>query len=279
VAFLGDSDSGSGFQSVLNLIATEGADALLVEGDMSYSSNPDAWWDAVDSVLGSTFPVFISRGNHDDSSWSGYLPRAEEHLGGALREAGSHDAQYKTTYRGLVVATIKKGDSGSDISQFLSGDPHIWKICQWHQNQNAMQVGTKSDEMGWGVYETCRQEGAIIETGHEHSYERTRTLTSMSSQTVDPTCSSPSDLCLGPGRTFANVVGLGGNGVRNQDRCLPFSAPYGCNGEWAFIYTSNQSATYGAQFIVFHDGAEDVATGYFKNVNGQTVDTFTITHD
>jgi hypothetical protein len=161
----------------------------------------------------------------------------------------------------------------------LRGDPHIWKICNWHQNQQAMQVGNKTDEMGWDVYETCREHGAIIQTGHEHSYERTRTLTSTSSQIVDSTCPDANDLCLGPERTFVNVVGLGGNNVRAQSRCLPTTFPYGCNGEWAFIYTSDQSATHGAQFIVFNAGSPELASGYFKNVNGQTVDTFTITHD
>lgn len=279
VGFIGDTSTGTNFRNVLTLIKNEGAAAVVVEGDMSYSANPTAWWNDVDTVLGTTFPVFISRGNHDDSSWSGYLPRADQHLGGATREPGAHDANYKTTFRGLVIATIKKGDSGARISPFFEGDSHIWKICQWHQNQQAMQVGSKTDEMGWDVYETCRQYGAIIETGHEHSYSRTKTLTSMSSQIVDSTCTSASSLCLGPGRTFANVVGLGGNSVRDQQRCLPTTPPYGCNGEWAFIYTSNQSATFGAQFIVFNAGDPNLATGYFKNVTGQTVDSFTITHD
>jgi len=279
IAFIGDTDTGSAFSSVLNLIKNEGASAIVVEGDMSYSSNPTAWWNALEGVMGTSFPVFISRGNHDDSSWSGYLTKAANHLGGATRVAGAHDASYKTTYKGLVIATIKKGDSGSNITPFLEGDNHIWKICNWHQNQAAMQVGGKGDEMGWNVYETCRAHGAIIQTGHEHSYERTKTLTNFASQTVDPTCNSPSSLCVGPGRTFSSVVGLGGNSVRDQTRCLPSTYPYGCNGEWAFIYTNQQSATHGAQFITFNAGNAKVATGYFKNVNGQTVDTFTITHD
>jgi hypothetical protein len=74
-------------------------------------------------------------------------------------------------------------------------------------------------------------------------------------------------------------VGLGGNSVRVQSRCLPATPPYGCNGEWASIYTSSQSGTYGVQFITFNAGSPNLATGYFKNVNGQTIDTFTITHD
>jgi predicted phosphodiesterase len=279
IAFVGDTDSGSAFTSVLNLIKDEGASAIVVEGDMSYSSNPTAWWNAFEGVMGTSFPVFISRGNHDDASWSGYLTKAANHLGGATRVAGAHDANYKTTYKGLVIATIKKGDSGSNITPFLSGDNHIWKICSWHQNQAAMQIGGKGDEMGWDVYETCRAQGAIIQTGHEHSYERTKTLTNFASQTVDSSCNGASSLCVGPGRTFSNVVGLGGNSVRDQTRCLPSTYPYGCNGVWAFIYTNQQSATHGAQFITFNAGSAKVATGYFKNINGQTVDTFTITHD
>jgi hypothetical protein len=279
IGFIGDTSTGTNFRSVLTLVKNEGAAALVVEGDMSYSASPSTWWSDVNTVLGSSFPVFISRGNHDDTSWSGYLPQAAAHLGGATREAGAHDANYKTTFRGLVIATVRVGDTGARITPFLQNDPHIWKICQWHHNQQAMQVGGKTDEMGWDVYETCRQQGAIIETGHEHSYSRTKTLTSMTNQVVDPTCSSASSLCIGPGRTFANVVGLGGNSVRAQTRCLPATPPYGCNGEWASIYTSNQSATHGAQFIVFNDTGPKHASGYFKNINGVTVDTFTITHD
>jgi Calcineurin-like phosphoesterase len=279
IGFIGDSDSGANFTNVLNLVKSEGASALVVEGDMSYSADPTAWWNALEGVMGAAYPVFISRGNHDDSSWAGYLPKADAHLGGATREAGAHDANYKTTYKGLVIAAIKKGDTGSNITPFLQGDPHIWKICSWHQNQQSMQIGGKGDEMGWDVYETCRQQGAIIQTGHEHSYERTKTLTSVSSQTVDAACASATTLCVGPGRTFTNVVGLGGNSVRDQTRCLPSTPPYGCNGEWGFVYTNQQSATYGAQFITFNAGGPKAATGYFKNINGETVDTFTITHD
>jgi len=67
--------------------------------------------------------------------------------------------------------------------------------------------------------------------------------------------------------------------VRDQSRCLPSTYPYGCNAEWAFIYTNQQSATHGAQFITFNSGGAKRATGYFKNISGVTVDTFTINHD
>jgi hypothetical protein len=127
--------------------------------------------------------------------------------------------------------------------------------------------------MGWDVYENCRKHGAIITTGHEHSYERTRTLTEMETQTVDPTCDTVEKACVSPGRTFAVVSGLGGVGVRDQERCLPAEAPYGCNGEWASIFASQQGATYGAFFVVFNVGGDPTkAHGYFKTVDGDVVD-------
>jgi len=277
VAFIGDTDHGTNLKNVLDLIVAEKAQALMIEGDMSYSANPDAWWGAVEAVLGPDFPIFISRGNHDDSSWPGYLPKAANHLGGATRVAGAHDANYKTTWKGLVTVAISKGDKPENITPFLEGDNHLWKICQWHQNQEAMQVGGKGDEMGWGVYEACREQGAIIETGHEHSYERTRTLTSTIQQITDPTCSDANSLCVGPGRTFVNVVGLGGSSVRPQLRCLPATFPYGCNQEWASVYTSDQNGNYGAQFITFNaDGDPTKAVGYFKDIAGNVIDNFTV---
>src|SRR5262249_38748626 len=158
----------------------------------------------------------------------------------------------------------------------------------WHQNQARMQVGGKGDEMGWAVYEACRLKGAIIQTGHEHTYHRTKTMTNTQNQTIDPTCSSGSTLCVEPGRTFVTVSGLGGNSVRDQIRCTPTAstAPFPSLNTsdascpiWASIYTNNQGASgqYGAQFITFNvDGNPRKARGYFKTRNGATIDTFEI---
>ena len=140
-----------------------------------------------------------------------------------------------------------------------------------------MQLGTKGDEQGWPDYETCRQNGAIIATGHEHTYERTKTLSSIQNQTIDSTCSDPKNLCVSPGRTFVFVSGLGGNGIRNQDRCLPTTFPYGCKGEWASVYTSDQAGTWGALFITFnYQGNPNRAHGYFKDLNNKVIDEFDV---
>ena len=35
------------------------------------------------------------------------------------------------------------------IDENAAADDHIWKVCSWHENQTAMQVGSKSDQQGW----------------------------------------------------------------------------------------------------------------------------------
>jgi len=296
VAFVGDTADGNNWKSVINLIKSEGAKAIMVAGDMTYDADPTGWWNQTEYTLGggtdktrnTTFPVFLARGNHDDGSWSGFLSKARSHLGGAKRTAGPHNAAYKTVYKGLSIVNIKKGDTAATINNFFNADNHIWKVCGWHQNQNKMQVGGKGDEMGYGVYEACRQQGAIIITGHEHTYHRTKTMTNTQTQTIDGECSSGGNVCVGPGRTYVTVVGTGGTGLRSQVRCTPTSttAPYpslstenSCK-IWASIYTTGQGAKFGAQFITFNVGGEPKkASGYFKTISGTVVDTFEITAD
>lgn len=286
VAFIGDSGNGSAFKSVLDLVKAEQVDGVVHNGDFDYGLDPDGFFATVDGKLGGSFPYFASVGNHDAPAWDAYAPYVTAHAeaaGVTFDDPNLLDEKFAFLWKGIHFVFV--GQNGSnDVfaqfidSQFAGASEPAWRVCGWHKNQKAMQIGGKGDEMGWGVYETCRAKGAIITTGHEHSYERTKTLTSMMDQTVDPDCSDPNALCLAPGKTFAVVSGLGGVGIRNQERCTPFSPPYGCKGEWASIYASDQGATYGALFVVFNDGGDPTkARAYFKNVDGAVIDSFTIT--
>jgi Calcineurin-like phosphoesterase len=287
VAFFGDSSSGTNFKNVAGLIKSENADFVVALGDYDYSANPSAWISAMTGVLGADYPIFGAAGNHDAGTWSAYADEFSKRMasnGVTPDDADLGDEKYAIDYHGIKIVFVGQNGNNTEFASFIDSqfqnDDHIFRICAWHKNQQAMQVGGKGNEMGWDVYENCRKAGAIMVAGHEHSYERTKTLTSMQNQTVDSSCSDPGSLCLGPGRAFAAVAGLGGNSIRDQQRCTPSSYPYGCNGEWAFIYTNNQNADYGAMFIDFYvNGDPKKAHGYFKNVNNQTVDEFDIAKD
>lgn len=291
IAFIGDVGHGPNQQAVLRLIKSEGAQAVLHQGDFDYTDNPTEFWGSVDAILGQNFPYFVSVGNHDvgnwpttaDPSYSGILKDRMARIGITPDDPDFNGQKYSIVFKGLKVVFVGEERGAGDkiyapyIEKQLARDNHIWVVCSWHRNMQAMQVGGKVDDMGWGVYEACKNHGAIIATAHEHSYERTKTLTSMENQVVDPMSPDPNHLAVGPGRSFAFVSGLGGESIRDQKRCLPISPPYGCMGEWAKIYTSNQNAQYGVLFITFNvDHNPNKAHGYFKNIHGQIVDDFEV---
>ena len=298
VAFIADSGYGNNFRQVLELIRDEGAEMVIHMGDLGYDEGndevPRLWLDRVEAVLDATapngvFPYFFSMGNHDVSHWNdenGYREILEDRFSRLGIEYNGDPAllgaRTSFIYNGLAVALVAPGEdqdvAGENhwlfIEQQLEHNSALWDVCAWHKNMQAMQVGGKGDETGWEVYETCREVGAIIATGHEHSYGRTQVLSDMVNQEI---VDNTSPYKIEPGQTFAFHSGLGGASVREQERCLPSSPPYGCNGEWASIYTENQSATYGALFIEFNvDNDPRRAHGYFKNINEEIIDEFEI---
>src|SRR2546425_11080754 len=66
-----------------------------------------------------------------------------------------NDEMYSVTYRGLKMVfvgqdSVSAGDNtyAPSIRAQLSDDDHVWKICSWHKDQNAMQVGGKGTRWG-----------------------------------------------------------------------------------------------------------------------------------
>jgi hypothetical protein len=287
VAFIGDQGRGSDALAVLRLIRDEGADMVLHQGDFDYADDPTLWDDNITSVLGADYPYFASVGNHDEAAFygtGGYQEKLIQRLSRVSGATCTGEMAVNSTceYQGLFFILSGVGTLGSGheayIRQQLAADNSTWQICSWHKNQTAMQVGGKGNSVGWGPYEACLELGAIIATGHEHSYSRTKTLVSTEQQTVDPSWPDPANLRVAPGATFVFVSGIAGASIRDQERCLPTTYPYGCNGEWASIYTSDQNAQYGALFIEFHvDGDPNKARGYFKDIDGAVVDEFMVT--
>ncbi|TMR66865.1 metallophosphoesterase family protein, partial [Streptococcus pseudopneumoniae] len=147
VAFIGDTGATSFTREVLELIRDEGADLILVQGDLGYDeSNPNsplAWDNLVSSVLGSDFPLFASIGNHDLTRWATYEQLLVDRLtrvSGATC-VGEYGVNSACNYRGLFFILSGAGTSGADHATFiedqLGQDNSIWRICSWHKNQTA----------------------------------------------------------------------------------------------------------------------------------------------
>jgi PKD repeat protein len=279
VAFIGDLDNGSAAVAVLNLIQSEGTDMVLHQGDFDYSDDPANWDAMITGVLGASFPYFASPGNHDDAAWDGpggYQDMLLTRLA-AIPEAscsGDLGVQSACTFKGLFfilsgAGTIPNAEDNAShiayITEQLAQTNAPMRICSWHKVQKLMQVGNKSDEVGWGPYEACREGGAIVATAHEHSYSRTHLLDNFTTQSVVDTSNT---LTIEKGKTFAFVSGLGGKSIRDQNRDGPW---------WASIYTSTQGANYGALFCTFFvDGDPTRASCYFKDIDGFVPDQFEI---
>jgi hypothetical protein len=285
IAFIGDQGLTPEAQAVLTLIRNEGASAVLHSGDFEYTDTPQAFEDQINAVLGQNFPYFASVGNHDASNFYGpggyqeFLAARMSRLGIPWR--GDLGVQSSFTYRGIFFVLTAPGVFSSDdgdrvyapfLTSELAADDSLWRISSWHKDMQLMQVGGKSDETGWGVYEQSRRGGAIIATAHEHSYSRTYLLSSCEQQVVASTDSTlvlarddPSTLA-DEGRSFAFVSGLGGRSIRSQMLTGPW---------WASIYASDQGANYGALFGVFnYQGDPSLAHFYFKDITGRIADEF-----
>jgi hypothetical protein len=289
IAFIGDQGLGPDATAVLNLIKREGAQAVMHSGDLDYVDDPAAWDAQINSVLGIDFPYFVSIGNHDELAWgrpNGYQQFLESRFNRlGISWNGRLGVRSSFHFKGIffvltapgITSGFDDGSSDSYIRDQLVADDSVWSICSWHKNMRLMQIGEKTDETGWGVYEAARNGGAIIATAHEHSYSRTHLLSSMSAQTV---ASTSNTLHLTEGNSFAFVSGLGGKSIRAQSLTGNW---------WASAYASTclqgdpicrSNASPGALFGVFNvDGQPNKAFFYFKDINGRVVDQFVVVSD
>ncbi len=180
------------------------------------------------------------------------LPRLVLHPVGDRHAALPKDTPDEAGHIAYIKAELAKTDAA-------------WRICSWHKNQRAIQLGGKDNDVGWRAYEACRKGGAIVATAHEHSYSRTHLMDSFKSRSV---ASRSNILLLEKGKSFAFVSGLGGKNIRGQER----------DGNWwAAKYTEDQGADHGALFCTFNaDGDTTRARCHFRDISGRVPDWFDI---
>ncbi len=286
IAIIGDQGLTAAAAAVLQLIADEGADAVLHNGDFDYKDDPAAWEAQIDAFLGPDFPYFASVGNHDADRFydpGGYQDLLEARMNRlGIPWEGDLGVQSAFEWEGIFFvltgpSVFGAGDGFHDlyIREQLSASDSLWRISGWHENMRLMQTEGKGNSTGWGVYEESRRGGALVTTGHAHIYSRTHLLSSAQFQQVADTSNdfvisaddpeTPED----EGRSVVIVSGLAGRGIREQQGDGPW---------WASIYTRTQNAAHGALFAVFYEGGvPNRARFYFKNVLGEVVDQFWVT--
>ena len=281
VAFIADQGTSRNANNVLQLIAEENAQLLLIQGDLGYKKNTAAGWeDNLIRILGPEFPVLAVVGNHENYEWNEYKQILSERIAKISEMTCEGDIGVKAlcNYDALSIVQVAPGIDEvdgvlpeDDYPQFILDSFHEntskWRICSWHKNQSLMQIGQKGDETGWGVYEACLNVGALIATGHSHTYSRTHLLSSFKEQTV---VNTSDHLVLEKGRSFAFVNGLGGKKIREQKS----------DGDWwAASYSRTQGAKHGALFCTFKISTAEC---YFKSISGiipftqDIPDTFTL---
>lgn len=291
VAYVGDIGMSDASKKIFEMIKDEGSGLFVLLGDFDYYDDPLGFETMMNRHLGDV-PTLAVVGNHDLAKWSEYrkiLDRRLEKIPG-INCRGENAVKMRCEYKGIVfalsgVGTMRKGHE-EFLREALSESPANFKVCAWHKNQADMQAGNKRNETGWEVYEICREEGAMIATGHEHSYSRTHVLSDFRMQERVGE-DDGSHAVLTKGQSFAFVSGLGGRSIRGQrgpnwfERFLnSFSGekwekktdPW-----WAKVYTADQKAQHSVLFCDYHvDKDPRKARCFLKNIDGQIIDSFTI---
>jgi len=277
VAFIADQDVKSPAQSVLDLIAQENVDLVMIQGDLGYRANTATLWESMLSdTLGKNFPVLTVAGNHENFEWPLYQRFIEQRVKAAdgLSCQGDIGVKAKCQFKNLTIVQaasaldevpwINANDNYAGyIRSSFKDDSNSWRICSWHKNRSPVQVSRKGDSVSWDLFDACLDAGAMVVMGHSHTYSRTHTLSNYRKQTVATTSNN---MLLEPGKSFAIVSGLGGRDIKSQIRS---------GDHFATVYTKTQGANHGALFCDFNSRT---ASCYFKAVDGGIPDRFTITN-
>ena len=275
LGLIGDQGYGVAARATLALMRAEGVDAVVHFGDFDYVDHPPYFISMYNDILGPNVPLFVAVGNHDVPRWyssGGYQDILERRTRKQdIEWDGELGVMASLEYRGIFMVFGAPKVIGSDPSVYtpyfeerLRASDAIWKICAWHKNEKKMQIGALGDAIGWDLYETCRENGAIMGQGHDHTYCRTHLLSHMRAATV---ASTSDTLVLKPGQSFSFVSGLGGFSISPR---VQEHADW-----WASYYTADEGANYGVLFGVFGvDGRPDLAHFYFKDIDGRIVDEF-----
>jgi Calcineurin-like phosphoesterase len=288
---VGDEGVGQRTSVVLQLAREENAAFVLSAGDLAYRNHAASEWESqLDRVLGESYPYYTAIGNHDVGRWSEYAPRLVRRAERVRREKGypcTGDLGvasvcavegFLVVFSGVGTLCNSTFDHVGYVRRALrhTSTAHFrWRLCVFHKNQRLMQRGEKEDMTGWGVYEECRKAGAIILSGHDHGYARTRLVSKFADRPQFDERGEHRVLRLAhgdaTGRTVSILSGLGGKGVRQAEGNLDKSPWYAST-----LSNGDPQANSGMVLCTASWQGTPKLTCKFKTIDGAVTDTFEI---
>eukprot|EP00511_Aplanochytrium_stocchinoi_P006165 CAMPEP_0204836088 /NCGR_PEP_ID=MMETSP1346-20131115/24243_1 /ASSEMBLY_ACC=CAM_ASM_000771 /TAXON_ID=215587 /ORGANISM="Aplanochytrium stocchinoi, Strain GSBS06" /LENGTH=415 /DNA_ID=CAMNT_0051970555 /DNA_START=94 /DNA_END=1338 /DNA_ORIENTATION=- len=239
IAFLGDIALES-YEDVLSTVPAEGAEMLVINGDLTYGTDTEGMEKKLSQILGQDFPVFFTVGNHDTGIWTDYQEQIQKRYMRARDASTSDDIGCQGTlgvdqvcmYKGLGIVLSGIGSTCGDdkelntnlvnaLQQFEDNNV-TWRNIYIHKNQHKLQTGGKDDEVGWEPYDASLAFGAIVHNSHEHTYGRTHQLSGFGPKDQDIVVAKEVDsfrddlaIDIGPGTSHMLFHGAGGNDIRD----------------------------------------------------------------
>ena len=291
VAFIGNSGTEAYAQKVLELITEEDADVVVHLGNLGYKARPVEFEQMLKNNLSEdiSFVAVIGQEEFLNESWGDYSVVLEPWTN-ELECKGIYGNKQTCVYdsvsfilSGVGTDFMTQGHEAFITDSLQEGNE--WVICNWHKSNKDLRISAKddNDDLGMKYYDLCKNAGAIIVSGYDEAYTRTKLLA-----TLDP-ITTQDNLDLSKG-TVSLISGLGGHGATQYDCTL-----HDTDNWWDAIYTSNAFITKdsnlkhcendvvpsfvpGALFITFnYDDDPNIAKGEFITIKNEIIDTFEIT--
>ncbi len=286
VALLADVGSTQNSGRVLQLIKENNADLVLHAGDLDYRDNPELWEMMVNELIGTDFPYYTAMGNHEYPAFEGtngyqkfWFDRLLEHNSTCIGTVG---LSLMCSFNGITffIASpwqnwptpfISQSDLAMAIEDSFEQFGSKWRICVWHYVDSYYQLGDKPTEADIILYDTCRRSGAIILTGHEHSYARTHLMSDFENRVV---VNQNSTMTISEGESIVIVSAVGGHSIRDCENNAENNPWWGS----ALCRNTDPTLRPGVLFCDFNPNGDDerLANCWFEQIDGQIRDQFNL---
>lgn len=224
--------------AIMDDMATRNLDAFFILGDISYHEiEPESAWCAwVHGKLGNDYPMQLMTGNHDeDGSGDGWIINHRacmpDRLGSTLGPGG-YGVNYASDLGPVtVIATapslqVQNVDynyaNGSAERTWLIGEIQAaqaegdWVVVGMHKN--CVTMGSKGCEIGNSFAQLLVAQGVdLILQGHDHTYQRSHSMSSMQAGSVGTIADNGADGVYD--RDAGTVLTIAGNVGRTNYTC------------------------------------------------------------